>query len=476
VARVGTVKVGEAKVGRTLDAAAQAAWNVLAGTGPSTPGRAVPLRARCAELRTFDPTTWTPGAPLVGVSAVGANRTAQLTDGIQTEQLTFTCLNAGQIDALPPGAWVAVAWTVAVAGATTHHQSVYRIAGAAQRERTRGGTTYTLQAVDWFQYDASRFDFPGYLGAKWLEDLRTAYLASGLPWFWDSMSYIPVNEQAVGNTLAGAVLQRATAWTSGLVPLRVSPWGTMAWAWTAVDVLGGPASLVVGPLGEPSTLYDGLRKLGLLSGGFLLGYGPDGYLELRPGGDRGTASGAYLTRDATPLGSVPLPWAAPLVRDASARPEFDAVIYNLHRDPPPDATDWQLAELGSGIAFLGSARSESAVHPPGTAMRGTETVVDQLPWWGADVNHTFQGMGYPSYVAWCRAHLRLSLAAADTLTLAVDPAYPPPACGTLVRVHHPPEVDGDYQLVGFTQPLTAQFAEWQLRWWADASAAAGGDA
>jgi hypothetical protein len=468
--RVGTFVVGPpVKVDRTRDGAAADAWAVLAGAGPSTPGRTVPLRARCAVLRAFDPLTWTPGAPLVGVSAAGASRTLRLEDGIQAEQLSFTCLNAGQVDALPPGAWLCVAWTAAVAAATTSHLGgVYRVVGAARRERSGGGVTYSLTAVDWFQYDASRYDFPGVVPIPWLDTLRTDYLASGLPPFIDGFSFIPNDPYAYGNTLAGAILQLARAWTGSILPLRVSPWPTFALPWGG-DVFFGLRGLEVGTPGSPSTTYDTIRKLALLCGGALLGYGADGYLELHPGGDRATASGAYLTDAATPLGSLPLPWATPLVRDVSARPEFDTVSYTLRRDPPPapDAAGGQPG-VEQIIGPPPTAESESAVHPPGSSTRGTEAVVDTIPWFGADANHTFRAMGYPSDLAWCRAHLRGILAAADTLTLSVDPAVPPPALGLLVRVQLLPSVNGWYRLTGVTQPLVAQLAQWSLDWWADA--------
>jgi hypothetical protein len=474
--RVGTFVVGPpAKVDRTLDGAAADAWAVLAGAGPSTPGRTVPLRARCAVLRAFDPLTWTPGAPLVGVSAVGASRTLRLEDGIQAEQLTFTCLNAGQVDALPPGAWLCVAWTAAVAVATTSHLGgVYRIVGAARRERSGGGVTYSLSAVDWFQYDASRYDFPGVVPLSWLDTLRTDYLASGLPPFPNAAVYAPYDPYAYGNTLGGAVLQLARAWTGSVRPLRVSPWPTWGQPAEGQSVFGS-AALEVGTPGSPSTTYDTLRTLALLCGGALLGYGADGFLELHPGGDRGTASGAYVTDAATPLGSLPLPWATPLVRDVSARPEFDAVTYTLRRDPAPNAD--VAAGEGAGrdpipppdtTATLAGATSESAVHPPGSSTRGTEAVVDTVPWFGVDVNHHYRAIGYPSAVAWCRAHLRGILAAADTLTFSVDPAVPPPALGLLVRVQLLPSVNGWYRLTGVTQPLVAQLAQWTLDWWADA--------
>lgn len=468
--RVGGFVVGDGtKVDRTgLTTAQQNQFNAVAGVSPSYPGRTVPMRVRCAEIWRFDPLTWLPTAKLTTATTQGASRSATLTEpGFQQETLTFTVLDATTV--LNAGDWLCVRWSVTAGGSTTTHLGgVYRVASAAPRELRGVATTLQVTALDWFQYDASQIDGAGSVALSQLAAYRDAYAAAGLPQFSDGFSFIPDDANAIGNTLGGAILARATVWTGSVKPLRVHPWATLvnAWAVVAADVLT-PGALIVGNAGSPTTLYDTLRKLWLLVGGFTLAYDLDGYLLLTPGGDRATASGAYITCDTTPLGSIPLPWATPLQR-ALTRPEFDRVSYFLRRDPAPSAdTGVGGATIEGTLAGPAAVSSFAAIHPFNSSSKGTEEVVDTIPWFGADINHTFQAMGFESDLAWCRYRLRQHLAAADTVAFSVDPAYPMPPLGQLLRVNLPPDVAGDYQLVSVNQPLTAQMASYQARWWED---------
>lgn len=467
--RVGGFVVGDGtKVNRTgLTTPQQNQWNAVTGVSPSYPGRTVPMRVRCAEIWTFNPVTWLPVAKLPYATTQGAARSATLVEpGFQQETLTFTITNAGAD--LTPGAWLCVQWSVTAGGSTTTHLGgVYRVASAAPRERRGVATTLQVTALDWFQYDASILDGAGSVGFTELARWRDGYAASGLPPFVDGFAFIPDDAHAIGNTLAGAILERATTWTGSVVPLRVHPWATLANTWTVDTDILVPSALIVGDAGRPTTLYDTLRKLWVLVGGFTLAYDVDGYLLLTPAGDRATASGAYITCATTPLGSIPLPWATPLQRNLT-RPEYDRVSYSVRREPAPTAdTGVSGATVDGTFATPATAGSFASVHPFNTSSKGQEDVVDTIPWFGADINHTFQAIGFESDLAWCRYRLRQHLAAADTVTFSVDPAYPHPPLGQLVRVNLPPDVSGDYRLTGYSQPLTAQMANWSLAWWED---------
>jgi hypothetical protein len=257
--------------------------------------------------------------------------------------------------------------------------------------------------------------------------------------------------------LAGALFERIGALELGRI--RVQPWPTLS-----TSVMIEPA-LHVGEVGKPATFYDVLRKLWLLVGGFWLTMAPDGVLELERGGNAASDSGAYVTVESEPLGAEPLPVDRPVQR-AESQPEYDRVTYDVRRDPNPNPVESAGATVQEGPAAV-TANSWSNIHPNFSSLRGVEEVVDRIPWMGADANHTFQAMGFPTWTDWAEYRLRSHLWAGDTASLSVDPAYPPPL-GRLVRLHYPQVLDGRYQVVGFSRPLSAQPASWQLRWWGDA--------
>lgn len=478
MARVGSFVVGDGtKVGRgPLTVEQQAHFDVLAGVSPSYPGRHVPIRVRCAGIWSFNPETWLPVAKLPYLNLAEAVHSGQLVEpGFQQDELTFTVLDIGNYysvtnhNLVENGAWLCVRWTVATPGASvTQLGGVFRVTTDPSKELRGVGGRLEVRAIDYGQYQFERYAFPGVATFAQLEDYRTAWMASPGPYFTDAFSFIPVDDAAIGNTLAGALLQNTGQ------RFRTKAWPTYAIEWIVPDVTIGPGevslapvSLLLGEVGKPSTFYDFLRKMWTLIGGFWLTYAADGYLELRRGGNFISDSGAYVTCGSTKLGAEPLPWATPMNRRKS-RPEFDQVSYFVRRDsnPTPPAEGAGGAGEG-GLIPSGYAASRSAAHPEGSSIRGTEEVIDQIPWFGADINHTFQAFAFEGWDAWAEYRLRQHLGQADTVEFLVDPAYPPPMA-RLVRVNMPPTADGYYQLTGFSRPLAARKASWQLRWWRDA--------
>lgn len=457
MARFGSFVFGDGtKFGTTgLTVAEQALFDVMAGQTPALPGRSVPVRAACAEIHVFNPATWAVGVKLPYVAA-GATRQASLTGlGFQQETLTFTVANpndyylGGAGDSyLLPGAWLCVQWTVSTATAdTTVLGGVYRVSTRPSRERQAGVSTLQVTAVDWAQPELSRKSGSGWVPWGDLQGALTAYEASGLPQF--------PGANAWGSVLGGWVLGHVGVADA----LRVVPWYTQ----TGFAVPTVTAFQQVGDPGKPQTAYDVLTWLWPFVGGFTLAYGVDGRLLLYRGGADGTDSGCYISTDTTVVGATPLPWTSPLTRQLS-HPSFAASEYYQHHTPDPAATPGTSGAEDHGPALLGRMVSAAAVNPYDATRDNTDVVVDTIP---EPEGVLITQVSVMQPLSFCTWRLSTALGPADTISVQLDSAFPPPPLGKLIRIHAPDEVDGWYRLVSFSQPLGAALASYQCQWWSD---------
>ena len=471
MARVGSFTVGDGtKVGTTgLTSPEQAAWDVLAGQSPALPSRAVPVRTRCAEICTFDPNTWTVGAPLL-YQAAGATRQASLTGiGFQQETLTFEISNAAYYYANPtalaliaPGAWLAVQWTVGTATATTQQLGgVFRVATSPSRNRLVGVSSFSVTAQDWAQPALALQSGGGWVRygfdppPTWTS-YRLAYVAAGKPLF-PTYAMDGSGADLSWGTQAAALLVYALGFgTSVDVPHRAATGGPV--------LVGsgdfGTAFLQVGDPGKPTSAYDWFTWLWPYVGGFYLAYRSEtGHLVFLAGANNGYDSGTYLTTDTTPLGATPLPWTTPLARSLN-KPEATKVQYWFKGRVSNTPAGVSGGILSDDTAFRGEAISNAAANPHDGTRNSTLIIVEQ--------DTVQQAAGFVTFSAFCEWRLRQALGAADTLTIPVDAAYPPPPLSTLVRVKAGSDVDGWYRLTSFTQPLSGGLASWQCQWWSDA--------
>lgn len=458
------------KFGTTgLTADEQDAFDVFAGESPALPGRTVPVRSGCAEIVRWNPTTWTAGAALPYIAA-GATRQATLAGvGFQQETLTFQISNAAAyyadpllMDLVEPGAWIAVSWTVATPTADVAVLGgVFRVVSGASRERLAGpgASTFTVQCVDWAQIALGLQSGGGWITYPDWDAARLAYIAAGGKQL-RSRNPGSTSTATTWGTLAAALLVTLLGFgTKALIAFDADTWAPVP------NATGGEALafLQVGDPGKPTSAYDWFTWLWPYLGGFYLGYRSEtGKLMFIPGGNTGVDSGYYLTTETTALGSTPLPWTTPLLRQLS-RPECTKVEYHFKGtvgNTPSAAGSVASAELVDDSFLRGQAVSDHPEFPFDGTLNSTLKIVEQ--------GTVQQALGFATFTDFARWRLRNALGAADTLTLSVDPACPPPPLSTVVRVRALPDVDGWYRLVGFTQPLGAALAAWQLEWWGTA--------
>ena len=468
MARWGDFVFGDGtKFGTTgLTVAEQDAFDVYAGQSPALPLRSVPVRSGCATICRFNPVTWTAGAALPHVAA-GATRQASLTGvGFQQETLSFQVSNAAAyyadsalMDLVEPGAWLAIAWAVATPTADVANLGgVFRVTTGASRARLAGtgAASFTVEAVDWAQTTMSLQSGGGWVNyaTDW-DAARLAYIAGGgtqVP----SRNPSSTDTATTYGTLAAALLVELLGFGDQVdMVFDAATWAPVPEATGEFST----AFLQVGDPGKPLNAYDWFTWLWPYLGGFYLGYRSEtGNLVFLPGGNIGVDSGYYLTTETVEIGSTPLAWTTPLPRQLN-KPEATKVEYffkGATGNTPSGAGSVAGTDLDD-TAFRGEAVSDHPDFPFDGTLNQTLKIVE--------TGTVQQAAGFATFTDFCRWRLRTVLGAADTLTLAVDPAVPPPPLSTVVRVNAPDDVAGWYRLTGFTQPLGAALASWQLGWW-----------
>lgn len=450
-----------------LTAPQAATWQTYAGASPAFPTIHPAARFLCADLHTFDTGSWTPGAVLPGI-APGAVRTASL-GGVSWEQqsLSFTVADLPYYQSgagaglLVPDAYVCVVWTVQVPGiaAQTYQSPPFRLVTGPQPvwDASSGTWQGKVSAVDFAQPVCAAKNLE--INSRWLyadsqhvgsfEDMVTAYVAAG--------GVRPVADlQAM---FVAAVWQLLTT-VSGVNfhAFAAEPWDVVvtpdAAGSTFVFGPGGGFFLSWGSAGTMTAPYDQFNTFYPLLGGFRQTFDAAGRLLLRGWTPRD--SGWFISCNAAAPGAQPLPWVLPLTRSTKA-PAYSAVRYHRVNSPSPAGTVGG-SEIDT-IALSAEVRAWALANPYRNEIASVEQLVDR------DTSQSWAGYASPTQM--CHERLRGYLGAADTLSIAVDASVPPPQLGTVLRVQLPPEVDGQYIVTGWSQPLSGGMGSLQTQWYAD---------
>jgi hypothetical protein len=448
-----------------------AAWQTFAGASSAFPAIQPAVRIRCADICTFDMTTWTPGDVLPGI-APGAVRSASLSGASWEQQfLKFTVADlayyrsgagAGLLQTDSP---VCVVWTVSIPGvaAQTYHSPPFRLITEPQPtwDVTSGTWQGRVEAVDFAQPVFAAKSLAS--NARWLDhhgtfgfgpqpfaDLVDEYVAAGAisPVSVLQASFVAVVWATLNAFYGGDNLRFfvAEAW-----PALSNP----ADALTFIFGPDGGFILSWGSAGTITSPYDEFNVFSTLLGAFRQTFDESGRLMLRGWTPRD--SGWFITCNSVPVGAQPLPWRLPIVRSIRP-PSYGLVKYARINSPDPEGTIG--GSLIDRVVDNAEVKSWARDNPFRVSVSSVESIVDH------DTNQNVAGYG--SSADFCRERLRSYLGAADTLNIAVDASVPPPQLGTAIRVNLPPDVDGIYVVTGWSQPLAGGASSLQAQWWDDA--------